>query len=637
MKSINLNTTQQKDLYKEACRHMAECIPDWQDLYPGDPAVAILEYMTYLSNIQNQHLDRILPGHLEAYLRLLGGKRKTAKPAELLAVGDSPCHLGQRFLMGGIPFEVHECFDQSLPQVKEVVFHHGSGNYTLQKGTDLKLPGGKDGAFRIRLTDELPVGRKLRFWFQIVPEKGRNLPLDETVPPVKILAATGSRTAECIDHTCGFLRSGMIEITPQEPADELMLHIHGLWEGRPRLRNVILEPVGLSQKQTRSTFADLSTPFRLPQGWNQNLVYTFFSREGTGWRQEKGFQSVDGYVTGWTGPEPEKIRVVAMEPDFVGAFSLKGIAMERILMEEAGICPESLRVMIEQNGVWYDCPLCEPEKEKTILRGCRWEALKNSLYFGDERDYLVPDPGTVLICGCVITRGAKVNGAFGELLGEDSHLQCLTDAQNGVTEESLEEAFSRTMQESQKSCRAVTCQDYEFHARQTPGLAMDRIRAVPQSMLGKKGPGVVVLAKPRSEEDRPSLTLWQKEQLFHQLNSVGMIGVPVEIRSARYCSLCVRVSIISSEAIAEETLRQAAVKLTDGLEGDLDFGAEVSYTALYGALGSVPHVRAIRWLKLIPLSGGVRRSQDGSIHLAPDQLPCLVKFQLVDEGGLKEG
>ena len=630
MKQIDLDTTRQPALYAEACRHMAECIPGWTDSCPGDPAVAILEYLTYLSDIQNRHLNRVLPSHFQAYLHLLGEAPRMTKPAGLLAARSEICRRGQRFLMDKLPFEITDCPPAALPQVQTVEFSNENGCTSLRSGTAMRLPGGEDGCFRIVLTDSVPAGRPLHFWFLIRMEQGRNLPTDQTAAPVQLSASAGGQEVPCVDHTCGMLRSGMVEITPWSAVSECFLKVSGRWEGRPEICSVILEPVRLLQQQTRSTSVELTAPFRIPAAWENNWMKTFFTPAGTGWKLEPDFSVKDGCVTGWEGQLPGKIRVVARETDFTGMFPLRGIAMECIPLKKAGLCSEQLRVMVEQDGIWYDWPLCEPREGETLSRGCRWESENQTLYFGNGRDYLPPDEGQVLISGCVLSRGAEVNGAFGPLTCDGGSLQPLTEAQGGVTEETAEQAFERCAREQQALRRAVTCEDYEQQARQTPGLAVSRVRAVPRAVLGEKGAGIVILANPKSDKGRPELTAWQKEQMRQYLEPVRMLGVPVEIRSARYCALRVEVSISGSESISPELLRQTALTYTDSLEGPLDFGAEISYTALYSALGRVPDVRLVRYLKLIPLSGGVRRGQDGSIRLSPDQLPYLAEFEIID-------
>ncbi len=115
------------------------------------------------------------------------------------------------------------------------------------------------------------------------------------------------------------------------------------------------------------------------------------------------------------------------------------------------------------------------------------------------------------------------------------------------------------------------------------------------------------------------------------LERFRLIGVPLEVRSPRYCPIEVRVHIRSYGPAAEHPLRTAAIQHTDGVTGPLDFGADVSYTALFAALGAVPGVGAVRGLELRALSGGGRRTQEGGIRLDADTLPYLERFQLTEK------
>ena len=71
---------------------------------------------------------------------------------------------------------------------------------------------------------------------------------------------------------------------------------------------------------------------------------------------------------------------------------------------------------------------------------------------------------------------------------------------------------------------------------------------------------------------------------------------------------------------------------TDGVTGPLDFGAEISYTALYAALSTAPGVKAVRALELRALSsGGTHRTPEGGIRLDADVLPYLDQFEVTEE------
>ena len=638
MKTVNLDTTRQKDLYEQACRDMAARIPGWSDKYPSDPAVAILEYLTYLSDIQNYRLNLVRDEHYLAYVKMLGQYVRRARPAELLAMPDPEvsCFLGQRFTMSGMEFEVDQKPKNGLPEITSVRFQRNTredtDKWTMRRNIPMQLPGGKGGLLTVTFDGELPAGEEYAIWFLVNPEPGRNPPEEDTCAPVQFLMKNGEKLQPCEDETCGFLRSGTLSFTLETAAREVVFQVKGQWEGKPEIVAAVLEPVHLIQQRTCSAKVDLTEPFKLPQGWAGNRVLYYFTPVSeSGWYRQTTFTEQNGYVTGWMGHAPSTIRVVALEPNFKGEAVLHGVTMERVFLDEQGIQSEDLRVMIEEGGIWHDCPIGPPDPKRTLLRGCRWESEKQSFRFGDGRDYLIPKPGKVLISGCLLTRGGEANGVSGVLTGENGQqLTALTKAADGQNADTPKEAFLRAAEEQNKLGRAVTCEDYEQMAHRTPGLALEQVRGITKADLKEKGPGIVVLAKPKSDERRPRLTPWQRQQLTEFLEPIRLMGVPIEIRGARYCPIHVRVLLKVSEPVAEELLRQAALPLTDGVDGPLDFGDDVSYTALYAALGSVPHVRSVRRLELISMIGGVKRLQDGSIRPAPDMLPCLARFEVIE-------
>ena len=109
-----------------------------------------------------------------------------------------------------------------------------------------------------------------------------------------------------------------------------------------------------------------------------------------------------------------------------------------------------------------------------------------------------------------------------------------------------------------------------------------------------------------------------------------MLGTPLEVRGPRYCPIGVRIRVPCGGPAGE--LRAAAMAHTDGVTGPLDFGAEISYTALYAALSAAPGVKAVRALELrAPSSGGAHRTPEGGIRLDADVLPYLDQFEVTEE------
>lgn len=635
MYSLNLNAGGQRELYERACGRMAQLLPGWSDAIPSDPAVALLELASYLSHMQNREIDTLRARHYLAYLKLLGQAPGKLAPARMLAVpGPAAPRPGMRFEVDGVPFEAADVPYAGACRVKDVSLTQGGRRRVLRADAPLVFTHEAPAVLEITLSAPLPPGMPVQLWLELQPEPGRIRPGESTSPPIRLPAQVGTggarRSIPCRDGTCGLLQSGYLTFTSPIPFDTLLLRAEGEIEGEPRISAAALYPVVLEQRRTRSQCLDLKPPFRLPPGWEKDRLLRFFLPQGGGWREETRLFIRDGLVSGLPAQPPDTVRVAAVEPDFPALYPLRELPMETVCPEERGILPASLRLMVEEDGLWYDCPVCRPERDLTLPRGCRWDEARKALRFGDGRDFCVPRQGRLLIAGCVSTLGAPGNGAGGLLVRDGVILRPLAPASGGQDGEDEKAAFFRAAREMEQPARAVSPADYEALALCAPGLALDRVRAVPAARLGGAGPGVVVLAKPRSAAPLPPLTRWQGEQLSAWLDRFRMIGVPVEVRGPRYCPVEIRLRIQPSGPVSEPALRAVALRHTDGVTGPLDFGAELSYTALFSALSAVPGVGTVRGLELRALSGCGRRTQEGGIRLEADALPYLDRFQVAE-------
>ncbi len=635
MYSLNLDTASWQELYERSRARMARLLPGWSDAIPSDPAVALLELASWLSTAQNREINTFRQRHYLAYLKLLEELPREMAPARLRAVperGVLPWP-GLRFEIDGVPFEVVDTPPSGECQVSEVSLVQNACRTVLRGDAPLAIAGGTPFKLEITFDNLLTPDAPAPLWLELQPGPGCNPPDAETPPPAELLAQVWDggawREAPCQDRTCALLQSGYVTFTPPVSSGRLRLLVKGELEGAPGISAAALHPVILEQRQTRSQSADLEPPYRLPQDWEGNRVLRFFLPQGGGWREDKALFAREGCVCGFSGELPRTIRVVAVEPDFPALHTLWELPGEEICLEEAGILPKSLRLMIEENGLWYDCPVGCPEDGRTLERGCRWDG--KTLRFGDGRDFRIPAAGRVLVMGCACTLGAGGNGAGGRLERDGISLLPLTPAGEGQDAEDGKTAFFRAAKEQERPARAVSLSDYETLAMLTPGLALDRVKAVSAARFGKAGAGVVLVAKPRSAEPLPPLTEWQRERLAAWLERFRLIGVPVEVRSPRYCPVKVRARVRFSGPAAEQSLRAAAFQQTDGVTGPLNFGAELSYTALFSALGAVPGVGAVRSLELRALSGCGRRTQEGGLRLDADALPYLERFELAEE------
>lgn len=559
----------------------------------------------------------------------------------LRAENGGPCRSGETLspLRGGTlrgvtltqGFGGSEAEDQAALLRRARALRHYQGRCVSAADVDQLLRAQLEVTFAAPLAPDMPV----RLWLELQPQLGRNPPDGETPPPIALPAQLWDggawRDIPCTDGTCGLLQSGYVTLTPSGASSQLRLLVEGEPEGEPRISAVAANPITLEQRRTRSQCLDLEAPYPLPRHWVGRRILRFFLPQGGGWREEKTLSVRDGHVCGLPGGAGKTVRVVAAEPDFSSLHTLRELPAEEIRLEDDGILLGSLRLMVEEDGVWYDCPVCPPEEGRTLPRGCCWDSSRKALRFGDGRDFCVPRGGRLLVAGCACTLGAGGNGAYGPLERDGVSLLPIRPAWGGQDGEDGKSAFFRAAGEQELPVRAVSLSDYEALARRTPGLALGRVKAVSAARLGKPGAGVVVLAQPRSTDPLPSLTRWQGERLRVWLERFRLIGVPLEVRPPRYCPIEVRLRVRLTAPAAGRSLRAAAIQHTDGVTGPLDFGAELSYTALFSALSAVPGVAAVGALELNALSGGGRRTQEGGLKLDADTLPYLERFQLTEE------
>lgn len=627
MKPIDLHTLRQEDFYQRAVDRMAELCPDWSDDFPSDPAAAVLELASYLSDLQGGHINAIGSACYAAFLNLLGERAAERAPAVLAAkpIGPRPWP-GQRFWIDGVPYEAWEGTEENA-EICRVLLERGGHLEPWDMDIPLFMEDG-DGLY-LELSEPLAGGRPARIWCEVRPEEGRVPPEETTPPPVRLRASVPDQTGGWVeipvkDGTCGLLQSGCWTLTAGTSA--LHLTWDGPFEGGPEISAITLERVRLEQRHTRSAMEDLRPPFRVPEGWVGNRALRCFLPVGEAWRAAPELFVRDGLLTGWTGAAPELIRAAAAEPDFQSVFPLRPLAGEQVKLEEPGVLRDSLRLMVEEDGLWYDCPVREPDPACTLDRGCRWDREYDLLRFGDGRDFRVPREGRLLVCACALTQGAAGNGAFGTFGQGEVCLTALRPASGGADRESAKDAFFRAVRTFSTPLRAVTCEDYEVLARTTPGLALRQVRAAARRRRGEAG--VVVLAKPSSREALPALTAWQADRLRERLEECRLIGVPVRIQSPRYLPMGVTASLRADAPVDEAAVRRAAEQVVDGVTGPVEFGAELSYPALFAALARVEGVLAVTALELRPLARGARRVQDGSVRLQPDMLPYLKELRL---------
>jgi predicted phage baseplate assembly protein len=182
----------------------------------------------------------------------------------------------------------------------------------------------------------------------------------------------------------------------------------------------------------------------------------------------------------------------------------------------------------------------------------------------------------------------------------------LSGAIGGTDEETLDDAKLRAPLELQSKGRAVTADDFEFIATQTPGVDVRRAFAMPLThpQFGSPIPGVVtVIVVPYSSAPNPMPGSATLAAVCAELSATRLLTSEVYVVAPTYRLVSVQAQIIvSTNADLSETKTGVQNALTthfDPLKGGDDgegwpFGGTIYYSNVYRVILDVPGVSRIQ-------------------------------------------
>lgn len=204
------------------------------------------------------------------------------------------------------------------------------------------------------------------------------------------------------------------------------------------------------------------------------------------------------------------------------------------------------------------------------------------------------------------------------------------EATGGEEAETLAEAKLRVQRELNAPTRAVTAEDYEAIARDTPGVRVARVKAIPLYKPGLKDyprekaqAQMTVVVVPYSERDRPDAGPGFLKTVSRHLDSCRLLTTEVHVISAAYIKITVHAVVVVEPAHKEEAAAIAGVlrRLLRPIgHGDGDgwpFGRSVYKGDIYGAISRLKGVVYVQDLWIDAEGPAVRKDAGGDIHLPP--------------------
>jgi predicted phage baseplate assembly protein len=214
-------------------------------------------------------------------------------------------------------------------------------------------------------------------------------------------------------------------------------------------------------------------------------------------------------------------------------------------------------------------------------------------------------------------QGNVPQAAIGALKTSIPYIARVTNRERSIggrDAQSMEDAKLRAALHLRSRTRAVTAEDYEFHACQVPGIARAECLA-PGGQPGEASaiqPGqvfVIVLpevdTKDRPSPDQLALSASLRESALKYLANRSVLGVALEVRMAELSWVSVHASLRFADSIErpaiEEAIRRAEKDLyrycnpyVGGPQGKgWPFGRSLHLSEIYGLLQKIPNVEFV--------------------------------------------
>ncbi len=354
-------------------------------------------------------------------------------------------------------------------------------------------------------------------------------------------------------------------------------------------------------------------------------------------------------------PPGSSVRVISYVPEFesyamIGRSNgLPGQSFELYQLPCKRRNALKLQVGVRGSGgewVWEDWERVDDFDRSTAEdRHFTYDPELRKLHFGNGEHGALPASGSepnIRLIGCELGGGERgnikpfllsewVNEAQEEL---GLHADNPGFASGGMEAETLPETLGRAQRELAQAFRAVTNEDYEAIARQTPGAAVARVHTIPLFRPGlsdyprEKAEGQIsVVVVPYSMSATPSPSAGFLQTVKRHLDSRRLVTTEIHVIPPVYVKVTVNAVVIVEPQFVDEGAKLAELleRLLRPLDGEhgakgWTFGRTVYKGDIYSALSGGNGVVYVQDLWLDGEGTHVRKSAGGDILLPPHGL-----------------
>lgn len=661
--------------------------PEWTDFNYHDPGITLIELFSWLKESQQFFMDQIGDDTREAYLKLLGMRRRTKIPArtqvQVQPAEDITVLAGTRLWAGDICFEADErkqltggdvacCLcgtDRLFWQAERSRLRLGQGLFQplfgetpmagscFYLGFDRCLPVGERMDVRLEIFDGYPVKRNPVHGVMAAPVACLSL---QYYGEGQWKDLEGMR-----DETLGGIRSGRIYFELPGPMEEtevfgrraffVRIRLESQsYEVPPILEHVSANSLAVTQRETLIEYVD--TECRIEDsGQGSCQVETLsvlngrndlFFIEGDRLVRIHQFQKIPDFDTGVTvfrfdlpeaGLPDRRIRIISVRPEEEGMKHLgigNGFPNQEYQIGDAALEYETFGLMVlEGDGyqIWekvenFSCS--GPEDRHYTL-----DSRTGTVRFGDCIRGMAPD-AELLVFSLSRTNGRKGNvkaGAIDHFDGmepQDVPVCNLEDCSGGRDEERLEESFFRARRELKNPLTAVSSEDIERCVMETPGLMLENCRVIPREKMAqiqkKAEEGkIYIVVNAFSLGEEKGLSECCRRNILAWLEPRRMVGRQFVLLPPQYVPFEVYADVALLAHYSDA--REQVRKTVEAYFEEIrgSFGVVAEYGELYGRIDMLVCVDRVNALNMDARGNGVIRRKDGSLELPPNAVPRL--------------
>jgi len=310
-------------------------------------------------------------------------------------------------------------------------------------------------------------------------------------------------------------------------------------------------------------------------------------------------------------------------------FSGSGLPEFYIDLKNTPILEKTLKVQI--NGIDWD-RVEDFDASKPGDRHYVADLAAGRIRFGDGINGKVPPEGKNNICVSYSCGGGEwgnvppntVNIVLSELPEE----LCVTNkkaASGGMEAETLEQAIHRVRKDMKKSYRAVTSEDYEYLAKNTPGIKVARAKAIPRyhKIRYREIPGIVtVVVVPYSPYTEPMPSPGFLETVYKHLDKHRLLTTELFVIPPQYVEISVIAEVVIKlkylKVTVEETVREALKNFLNPIKGwdgnGWPFGRSVYLSEIYELIEGVEGVDYVD-VESVKLKRGKGEGQEDDVNI----------------------